>query len=96
LIAAYSPPKPNPVERGRRGHDDVPSKRDQKELLAAKLVGEITEEQRAGRSADQVPRCGGGELRVAQPEGGCALERGRDVADDRDFEPVENPGDAEP
>jgi hypothetical protein len=43
------------------GEDQVHAERDHEELLTAKPVGEVTEEERTRASANQVPRaCGRG------------------------------------
>ena len=69
LIAAYSPPMPNPVRnRKRKNHQgandnavsavasQVHAERDHEQLLAAEPVGEPAEEQRAQAGAGDVDR----------------------------------------
>ena len=71
LIAAYSPPMPAPVKKRQTQKnrndaenavatvaDEVDAERDHEQLLAAELVGQAAEEQRADAGADDVDRGG--------------------------------------
>ena len=108
LMAAYSPPMPQPVrkrnrkkvdavprEAGQRGRDEVDGDGDEKQELAPKPVGQPAEEQRAEHGARQISAARDAHLRIGKMQRRACFQRARDGAGQRHLEPVEDPGDAE-
>jgi hypothetical protein len=61
-----------------------------------KTVGQVAEEERAHGRARDVERAADRDLVLADPERVLLGQPGRDRADDRDLEPVEDPHRSEP
>ncbi len=108
LIAAYSPPMPAPVMKRNsrklhRFHENavaavasqVDGERDEEQFLAPEPVGEPAEEDRAEHRAGKIRAAGKPDVGIAELQHRALLQRARDRAGERDFQPVEDPGDAE-
>ena len=106
LMAEYSPPMPQPVkkrnseegeavpcESGHRRGDEVDDDGGEEEFLAAEPVGQPAEEQRADDGAEKIGAAGQADLGIRESQRRAFLQGWRDGARERDFEPIENPGD---
>ena len=108
LMAVYSPPMPAPVkkrnsaklaqiprQRRRRRGDQIDRERDEKQPLATEPIGEPAEEQRARHRAREIDAACEADIGIGEMELRALLQRRRDRARERHFEPIEDPGDAE-
>ena len=108
LIAAYSPPMPGAGEKAKQregpeiprqggggGRGQINRERDEKEFLAAEPVGQPAEEQRAEHRAGKIRAADNADVGVGELQRRACFQRARQRAGERDFEAVENPGDAE-
>ncbi len=84
-------------DRGQRGRRQIDHQRDHEQLLAAVPVGQPAEEQRPRAGTRHVERGGeAGDLGGADVQAAAALgDAPRDVADDRDFQAVQDPDGAQ-
>ena len=85
-----------PAQAGEHRRHQVDAERGQEQLLAPHPVGQVAEEQRADRRADDVERPADRDLVLADPERVLLREPRGDRADDRHLEPVEDPDGSEP
>ena len=108
LTAAYSPPIPAPVRKrnsakdqklndsaGREGRGHVDQHGEAKQAFAPEHVCQIAEQQRAGDGASEI---GGGslsDLRGCQAEDRTLRDGRGQRPNERDFQPIQDPGDAE-
>ena len=84
-----------PRQAGRRRGEKVNGERDREQLFAAEPVGEPAEKERSEHRSEKVTASGKADFGIAEAERGAAFELARQGARERDFETVENPGDAE-
>ena len=84
-----------PGERRQGVAEQVDAQRDDEEVLAAPLVGQVTEEQRAEDLTEQVDRGDRADLGRAQTERRFVGQNSRDCAGDGDLDAVQDPGGAE-
>ena len=75
--------------------DEIERERDEEQLLAPDPVGEPAEAERAEHRAGEIGAVGEADVEIGKVQRRALLQRARQRAGERHFEPVENPGDAE-
>ena len=84
-----------PRRRGRDGSDGIDRDGDEKQFLASQAIGQMAEAERADDRAGKIDAGREADLGIADTDRLVAGDRARERADQRHFEAVEHPGDAE-
>ena len=84
-----------PGKGGGRGGQEIDGKRNKEQLLAAQPVRQPAEEDGAANRPGQIGTAGQPHVGVAELEHRALFERARQRTDQRDFQAVKDPGDAE-
>jgi len=84
-----------PGESGRRRRGEIDRKRDEEQLSPPDAVGEPAEADRAEHGAGEIEAVGKADIEIGELQRRAFLQGAGQRSRQRDFEPVENPGDAE-
>ncbi len=84
-----------PGPGGRRRRDQIDRQRNEKQFLAAEPVGEPAKADGAQHGAGEIGAAREPNIGVGKVQARALLERARQRAGQRDFQPVQNPGDTE-
>ena len=82
-----------PGEPGQRRRDQIDDDGDEEEHFASEPIGQPAEKQRADDRAQKVGAAGQSDLGIGEMKRRAVFQSRRDRTRERDFEPVEDPGD---
>ena len=84
-----------PRQRRRGGRGEIDRERDEEQFLAPDPVGQPAETERAEHGAGEIGAVGKSDIEIRKAKRRAFLQRAGQRAGQRDFQPVENPGDPE-
>ena len=84
-----------PRQRRRGGRREIERQRDEEQFLAPDPVGQPAEAERAEHGAGEIGAVGKPDIEIRKMQRRAFLQRAGQRARQRDFQPVQNPGDPE-
>ena len=84
-----------PRQRGCGGRREIDRERDEEQFLAPDPVGQPAEAERAEHGAGEIGAVGKSDIEIRKMQRRAFLQRAGQRAGQRDFQPIQNPGDPE-